>query len=176
VGTRAARFCYPAAMKRSIDKRLTDRARALRNNPTPQERILWRLLSRYRTRFTRQLPLDPLRRRSRLPGSPPDCRDRRQPTLRIQGGCRPNPPARTGGLDADPLLEQRSERESRRCRRSDPAQSRRVPRRNPPPAPPFQGGENEASSQPLILSKCGEASLPPGPMPASALPTPAPMP
>jgi very-short-patch-repair endonuclease len=46
-------------MKRRIDKRLTDRARALRNNPTPQEQTLWRLLSRYRPKFTRQLSLDP---------------------------------------------------------------------------------------------------------------------
>jgi very-short-patch-repair endonuclease len=44
---------------RRIDKRLTDRARALRNEATPQERILWNLLSRYRPKFTRQLSLSP---------------------------------------------------------------------------------------------------------------------
>jgi very-short-patch-repair endonuclease len=44
---------------RRIDKRLTDKARELRNNPTPQEDALWRLLSRYRPKFTRQLSLKP---------------------------------------------------------------------------------------------------------------------
>jgi len=46
-------------MKRRIDKRLTDRARELRNNATPQERKLWSLLSRYRPKFTRQLSNKP---------------------------------------------------------------------------------------------------------------------
>jgi very-short-patch-repair endonuclease len=46
-------------VKRRIEKRLTDRARALRNNATPQERTLWRLLSRYRPKFTRQLSIPP---------------------------------------------------------------------------------------------------------------------
>jgi len=44
---------------RRVDKRLTDMARALRRNATPQERMLWRLLSRYRPKFTRQLSIDP---------------------------------------------------------------------------------------------------------------------
>ena len=44
---------------RRIPKRLTDRARSLRNNATPQERIIWNLLSRYRPKFTRQLSIDP---------------------------------------------------------------------------------------------------------------------
>jgi very-short-patch-repair endonuclease len=44
---------------RRIPKRLTDRARALRNDATPQERALWQLLSRYRPKFTRQLSIDP---------------------------------------------------------------------------------------------------------------------
>lgn len=44
---------------RRVPKRLTERARALRNQATPQERALWRLLSSYRPRFTRQLSLDP---------------------------------------------------------------------------------------------------------------------
>ena len=34
---------------------LTQRARALRNNATPAERIIWRLISSYRPRFMRQL-------------------------------------------------------------------------------------------------------------------------
>jgi very-short-patch-repair endonuclease len=46
-------------VKRRIPKRLTDRARALRSNATPQERTLWNLLSRYRPKFTRQLSIDP---------------------------------------------------------------------------------------------------------------------
>jgi very-short-patch-repair endonuclease len=44
---------------RRVDKSLTDRARELRNNATPQERALWSLLSRYRPKFTRQLSLHP---------------------------------------------------------------------------------------------------------------------
>lgn len=43
-------------MKR-IEPERTERARALRNNATPAERTLWRLLSRYRPKFTRQLPI-----------------------------------------------------------------------------------------------------------------------
>jgi very-short-patch-repair endonuclease len=46
-------------MKRRVPKRLTDFARELRNNATPQERALWRLLSRYRPKFTRQLSIPP---------------------------------------------------------------------------------------------------------------------
>jgi very-short-patch-repair endonuclease len=46
-------------MKRRIPKRLTDRARELRHNATPQERALWRLLCRYRPKFTRQLSIPP---------------------------------------------------------------------------------------------------------------------
>lgn len=44
---------------RRVRKHLTDRARALRREATPQERALWRLLSRYRPKFTRQLSIDP---------------------------------------------------------------------------------------------------------------------
>ncbi len=44
---------------RRVPKKLTDKARALRNEATPQERSLWRLLSRYRPKFTRQLSIDP---------------------------------------------------------------------------------------------------------------------
>ena len=42
-----------------VHPKLTARARALRSQATPQERILWRLLSRYRPKFTRQLPIGP---------------------------------------------------------------------------------------------------------------------
>ncbi len=38
-----------------VDHEMTRRARALRTNATPAERMLWRLLSRYRPAFTRQL-------------------------------------------------------------------------------------------------------------------------
>ena len=40
---------------RRIDPEMTRRARELRINATPAERTLWRLLSRYRPPFTRQL-------------------------------------------------------------------------------------------------------------------------
>jgi very-short-patch-repair endonuclease len=45
-------------MKR-IEPQQTAHARDLRNNATPAERTLWRLLSRYRPKFTRQLPVGP---------------------------------------------------------------------------------------------------------------------
>jgi very-short-patch-repair endonuclease len=44
---------------RRVEKTLTDKARELRNNPTPQEQAIWRLLSRYRPKFTRQLTIKP---------------------------------------------------------------------------------------------------------------------
>ncbi len=44
---------------RRIAERLTRHARDLRNNGTRAERTLWRLLSRYRPRFTRQLVVGP---------------------------------------------------------------------------------------------------------------------
>jgi very-short-patch-repair endonuclease len=57
---REAPFWYDGAMiSRRIPKYLTDNARALRNEATPQERALWKLLSRYRPKFTRQLSLTP---------------------------------------------------------------------------------------------------------------------
>ena len=46
--------CYSRDMNR-VDERLTTNARELRNHATEAERRLWRLLSRYRPRFTRQL-------------------------------------------------------------------------------------------------------------------------
>jgi len=45
-------------MKR-VDPRHTAQARDLRANATPAERTLWRLLCRYRPKFTRQLPIGP---------------------------------------------------------------------------------------------------------------------
>nr|WP_299850056.1 DUF559 domain-containing protein [Sphingomonas bacterium] len=44
---------------RRIDPELTRRARELRNDPTPAERAIWHLISRYRPAFTRQLVVAP---------------------------------------------------------------------------------------------------------------------
>ena len=44
---------------KGIPPKRTARARALRNDATPAERTLWRLLSRYRPKFSRQLPIGP---------------------------------------------------------------------------------------------------------------------
>ena len=46
-------------MKRRIDRKLTERARGLRSESTPEERAVWRLISRYRPKFTRQLSIEP---------------------------------------------------------------------------------------------------------------------
>ncbi|MCW3849449.1 DUF559 domain-containing protein [Sphingomonas sp. LB-2] len=46
-------------MNRRIPKYLTDRARELRNNPTPAELAIWHRTSRYRPAFTRQYIEDP---------------------------------------------------------------------------------------------------------------------
>jgi very-short-patch-repair endonuclease len=46
---------YAAIMRRRIDPAMTEKARALRTNATDAERVLWRFLSPYRPRFTRQL-------------------------------------------------------------------------------------------------------------------------
>ncbi len=45
---------------RRVKKVMTERARLLRKEATPAERTLWRLLSRYRPPFTRQLSIDDL--------------------------------------------------------------------------------------------------------------------
>jgi very-short-patch-repair endonuclease len=44
-------------MARRVHPRQTQRARQLRAGATEQERKLWHLLSRYRPKFTRQLPI-----------------------------------------------------------------------------------------------------------------------
>jgi very-short-patch-repair endonuclease len=46
-------------MRRRVPEEMTSRARALRTNATEAERSLWRQLSRYRPRFTRQLVIGP---------------------------------------------------------------------------------------------------------------------
>ncbi|MEG3086036.1 endonuclease domain-containing protein [Sphingomonas sp. PB4P5] len=43
---------------RRVSRRMTSRARALRREATPAERAIWRLISRYRPAFTRQLTID----------------------------------------------------------------------------------------------------------------------
>ena len=46
-------------MSRRVELAKTERARTLRSSATPEERTVWRLLSRYRPKFTRQLPIGP---------------------------------------------------------------------------------------------------------------------
>ena len=46
-------------MMRRVDRGLTERARALRSNATESERAIWRIISRHRPKFTRQLPIGP---------------------------------------------------------------------------------------------------------------------
>lgn len=46
-------------MSRSVEIAVTERARALRNSGTREERKMWELLSRYRPKFTRQFPIGP---------------------------------------------------------------------------------------------------------------------
>ena len=46
-------------MSRRVEVAATKRARALRNSATREERKMWELLSRYRPKFTRQLPIGP---------------------------------------------------------------------------------------------------------------------
>ena len=56
---REARPCYRVNMARRVDPAKTRLARSLRANATPEERTVWRLLSRFRPKFTRQLPIGP---------------------------------------------------------------------------------------------------------------------
>src|SRR4051794_40361054 len=46
-------------MSRRLEIAVTARARAPRTNATREERKMWELLSRYRPKFTRQLPIGP---------------------------------------------------------------------------------------------------------------------
>ena len=50
-------LCYARKMSRRVKSEITSRARALRSNATAEERKIWQLLSRYRPKFTRQLPI-----------------------------------------------------------------------------------------------------------------------
>ena len=58
MGARSAP-CYVERMSRRVKVDITERARALRSNATREERKIWELLSRYRPKFTRQLPIGP---------------------------------------------------------------------------------------------------------------------
>jgi very-short-patch-repair endonuclease len=58
VGERSDAF-YACRVAKRIDPELTQRARDLRNNPTPAERAVWQLIHDYRPAFTRQLVLPP---------------------------------------------------------------------------------------------------------------------
>ena len=58
MGARSA-FATPARMSRRVQIAATERARSLRANATREERKIWKLLSRYRPKFTRQLPIGP---------------------------------------------------------------------------------------------------------------------
>lgn len=51
--------CYSCSMSRRVQMATTERARALRSGATREERKIWELLSRYRPKFTRQLPIGP---------------------------------------------------------------------------------------------------------------------
>jgi very-short-patch-repair endonuclease len=44
-------------MSRRVEIANTQRARALRSKATPEERKMWELLTRFRPKFTRQLPI-----------------------------------------------------------------------------------------------------------------------
>ncbi|MGQ0557966.1 MAG: endonuclease domain-containing protein [Sphingosinicella sp.] len=46
---------------RRLDPKHTKQARELRNNPTDAELTVWHMLSRYRPKFTRQLPIGPFK-------------------------------------------------------------------------------------------------------------------
>ena len=59
MGARSALCRYVRGMSRRVPHERTVRARALRNNATKHERKLWRILSRLRPKFTRQLPIGP---------------------------------------------------------------------------------------------------------------------
>jgi very-short-patch-repair endonuclease len=56
---REARLCYGQEMSRRVRIAITERARALRSGATAEERKIWRMLSRYRPKFTRQFPIGP---------------------------------------------------------------------------------------------------------------------
>ena len=58
MGARSAP-CYARRMSRRVKVETTERARSLRSNATREERKMWELLSRYRPKFTRQLPIGP---------------------------------------------------------------------------------------------------------------------
>ena len=128
-------------MKRRVPKHTTDNARALRTEATPQERVLWRLLSRYRPKFTRQLSIDPYI-------ADLACRQARL-IVEIDGSQHLESETdanRSEFLDAEGWTIMRFWNSEVN---EDPEgvaeviiqKAAECPRRHPPPAPPFQGGE-----------------------------------
>ena len=59
MGARSAQYLYAPTVSRRVPVDHTHRARELRNGATRHERKLWRMISRLRPKFTRQLPIGP---------------------------------------------------------------------------------------------------------------------
>lgn len=151
MGASASEPCYILPMRR-VDEVLTKRARALRNNGTESERLLWLRLRAFRPRFTRQLVIgryiiDLACREARL-------------AIEVDGGQHANTTAydkvRTEFLEnqgwavlrlwnnevlADP--DAAAQHVLNNC-------STRLDGATHPPAPPFQGGEEKAAALRLV--------------------------
>ena len=128
---------------------MVGRARSLRREATEAERMLWRLLSRYRPAFTRQLVID----RYIVDLA---CRAAKL-AIEFDGGQHHEQVAYDAERTA--VLEGQGWKVIRLWNSdvmADPEGAaehysvggRRVPRRYPPPAPPFQGGEKLVPRQP----------------------------
>ena len=59
MGSERQRALIASVMTKRVPEAQTTRARELRRDATEAERRLWRLISRYRPKFTRQLPIGP---------------------------------------------------------------------------------------------------------------------
>jgi very-short-patch-repair endonuclease len=145
VGARSA-FCYRDVMSRRIETKMTDRARALRANATREERKIWELLSRYRPKFTRQLPIGPYI-------ADFACRQAKL-VVEIDGG--QHSESRRDQVRGRWLSEQgwKVLRVWNSDVRDNPIGTAEAILANaaeclggPPPAPPFQGGEDEATNR-----------------------------
>ena len=152
MGASGSEPCYPAAMKR-VPERLTANARDLRNHSTRAERLLWLRLRQYRPRFTRQLVVGPFivdlacreaKLAVELDGSQhvdatTRYDNRRTRFLEEQGWV-------VLRLWNNDVIE-----ESRRRRRVGSRSLCATAWLNPPPTPPFQGGEDAATALPQFL-------------------------